>query len=242
MTVLGAVERPGVYVAASVTTVSEVIALAGGIAENGSIRNIMLKHRDGTSKKVDLFEFFETGTADLNPTVDSGDTVQVPVRYATVRADGQVKRPGLYEIVEGESLADLIGFAKGFTTTAILEKAEYRSVSSTAGASASHVVKYLDFREGPAPAEGILLRDSDEFMVYDIAEQLYGTVRVDGAVRFRQSSAASSFNRRTGECVSQVTGSSPALARPAASRPTGVPGGRPALASVPCFHEPRGAR
>ena len=113
--VLGAVKSPGIYYAPAVWRVSEVIELAGGLAEDASPRNIVMRG-NGADIPVDLVRFNMVGDLKSNPMVCKGNMVFVPLRRATepsVSITGLVNRPDLFSIVEGDQLGDYIAYAGG---------------------------------------------------------------------------------------------------------------------------------
>jgi len=184
VTVLGAVENPGVYRVASVTTVSEALSLAGGTNERGSLRTIELKHRNGKIDKIDLFRFFDTGDQDFNPTLTNGDTIFVPIRYATVRVRGEAFRPGLYEILKGETICDLIGFIHGTTVKAFKENVEYRTVNTGSDVKTAMTARFIDISDLSGVTGKTEMKDGDELNIYDRSKLISGKVKVTGSVRY----------------------------------------------------------
>jgi hypothetical protein len=57
-----------------------------GLADNASRRNIVLRHADSTTTRVDLDAFDRLGRLDLNPMLVDGDVIQVPAEreHATI--------------------------------------------------------------------------------------------------------------------------------------------------------------
>ena len=51
--------------------------------------------------------------------LQSGDALFIPVIKKTVRMQGTVRRPSLYELKEGETLGDLIDYAGGFSSESL---------------------------------------------------------------------------------------------------------------------------
>ncbi len=127
VSVTGAIENPGIYSAYANERASEIIKRAGVELHNSSTRNIILKRKDGSEKKIDILRFLRTGQNDRNPYLLDGDIIYVPFRenfIYTCGIYGAVKEPGEYEYVEGDSLLDLINLAGGLTTDADLSSAE----------------------------------------------------------------------------------------------------------------------
>jgi len=79
VTVLGQVNRPGKYALEKVSRVTEVLALAGGVAGDGADRVTLVRTRDGKTeyRDIDLMALFRPGGEDGNEVVQDGDIVNV---------------------------------------------------------------------------------------------------------------------------------------------------------------------
>ena len=144
--VLGEVEYPGPVQLIAPFRVSYAIEAVGGVGHVGSVRQIEIRENGTTIRTVDLFAFLHMGEAENNPMLREGQSVYVPVRQNVVRIFGEVRKPRAYEVLPGETLADVIGFAGGLTTSAdadniVVERldqnnvATMRTVSSSVAAS-----------------------------------------------------------------------------------------------------------
>jgi polysaccharide export outer membrane protein len=167
--VTGEVKNPGVVAVSGVERVTDAIEKAGSVKDNGSLRLITLE-RGGELMRVDLLRFLVQGDLKHNPFLRSGDRVHVPPAGWHAAIDGQVKRPGSHEIVEGETIADLIALAGGFTTDALDDSVLVTRVSSGGITTVSVSKAQFDMP----------LRDLDEIGVFD---RLKGRryVQVEGA-------------------------------------------------------------
>lgn len=137
--VLGEVSRPGTYHVAASERLSEVLLHAGGLAVNGSERNVELRHKGGGVQKVDLLEFSLFGRLENNPYVIDNDVIFVPLRSKVVQVVGAVKRPDVYEIKNERTLEDIIELAGGFN----------------AATSMDEPVRVIRFKEGQKNVEEI---------------------------------------------------------------------------------------
>ena len=87
-----------------------------GIKETGSLRNIELIREGNIVAKFDFYSFFMIGNNDFsNVRVLDGDIVHIPLVKNRVEVRGEVKRQKNYELLDSESLEDLINFAGGVT-------------------------------------------------------------------------------------------------------------------------------
>lgn len=112
--VVGAKE-PGTYSVPSIATALHVLHEAGGPGEMGSYRNIEVIRAGKVISTLDLYEFMQNGSIETNVTLRDGDVVRVPVYERRVNMMGEFKRPGLFEVKEGETLDKVLAYAGGFT-------------------------------------------------------------------------------------------------------------------------------
>lgn len=105
--VLGAVKTPGPVYATAQQRVSELVAQAGGLEARASRQYIELRRRGGT-EMVNLLKFYGLGSFSQNPLVTNGDVVYVPAVADFVTVSGAIAQPGMFEIRETRSLADIV--------------------------------------------------------------------------------------------------------------------------------------
>jgi protein involved in polysaccharide export with SLBB domain len=120
--VAGAVARPGLYRAYLSQHVSEVVALAGGVTEAGSRRQI--EFRGGAKPlnvDIDRAEYLADASAD--PYVYAGSSLWVPAKSNNVISIvGEVTNPRSIELLTGDNLATLISLAGGVTQFGDIDK------------------------------------------------------------------------------------------------------------------------
>jgi polysaccharide biosynthesis/export protein len=114
VTVFGGVLVPGIVTVMPLSRVSDAISLAGKAKPGSSSRQISLI-RGGKTISVDLMRYSRGAESDDNPYLEPGDKIFVPQAVVTVSISGQVKYPGIYEIIPGESLSTLLAYAGGVT-------------------------------------------------------------------------------------------------------------------------------
>ena len=118
ITVVGAVQTPGTYLVNPFSTIAGALAYSGGISEIGSLRDIKLIRNNQEISSFDLYDLLIKGDRSKDLTIEAGDTLLINAASQFVEISGAVKRPGIYEILEGETLKDIVDFALGFTQTA----------------------------------------------------------------------------------------------------------------------------
>jgi protein involved in polysaccharide export with SLBB domain len=134
ITIVGAVNNPGTYLVNPFTTISNALGYSGGIQQIGSLRNIRLIRSNGESFLFDLYDLLIDGDRTNDITIESGDVIIIDAANKFIDIAGMVKRPGSYEIVDGEDLSDLLKYALGFsgganTNKITLDKVDFKSSS-----------------------------------------------------------------------------------------------------------------
>jgi polysaccharide export outer membrane protein len=122
--VLGDVDQPGNYRISSAGTALTALYAAGGPTTNGGMRRIEIRRGGKLVDTLDLYDYLLHGEGSHDVRLQSGDVVFVPVHGARVRVYGEIVRPGTYELRRGESLADLVRNAGGFTAEAATRRVQ----------------------------------------------------------------------------------------------------------------------
>jgi protein involved in polysaccharide export with SLBB domain len=117
VTVIGA-NRPGNYTLSSLSTVFNALYVAGGPTEFGSFREIELVRNNKIERKIDLYRMLLKGDQSDNIGLKDNDVIRIPAYKTRVELQGQVKRPGIFEVLPGERFQNVLEFASGFTDTA----------------------------------------------------------------------------------------------------------------------------
>lgn len=128
-----------------------------------SERKVRIAASDGTVRTYDLFRARRDGDLNQDPLLRPGDVVSMVKADRRVALEGEVYRPGLYELLPGENLQVLLErYGEGFTELADRERVGIRrrlAEGQTAGEA-----EYLDLRgEDLGKLE---LRDLDVLTVY----------------------------------------------------------------------------
>lgn len=117
VSVLGAVQRPGRFPLETFNTrVSEMLAIAGGIAPTGADVVIVTGTRDGKPwrKEIDVPTMFLGNKLEDDVIVAGGDVIYVD-RQPMYYIYGQVQRPGSYRIERGMTIRQAIAQGGGPT-------------------------------------------------------------------------------------------------------------------------------
>jgi protein involved in polysaccharide export with SLBB domain len=172
VTIIGA-NRSGTLNIPSLYSVYGAISKAGGPTNIGSFRNIELVRNNKVIKKIDLYKLIAKGDQTDNVRLKDNDVIRIPAYQNRVELSGQIKRPGLFEVLPNESFADILVFAGGFDDTAytaavkVIRKNEREREVKDLTSNA-----YNAFQ----PSTG------DHFVVARILERYNNRIKVSGAV------------------------------------------------------------
>ncbi len=108
-----------------------------------STRTVVLR-RNGEETILDLEAFYSLGIIEQNPYIKDGDVIYIQPKGKTVNIIGEINKPGFYEILDGESLEDLIVFAQGFTSIADTEKIEVTRKDPKNGTLINETISFND--------------------------------------------------------------------------------------------------
>ncbi len=118
VSVIGETMNPGTFNVSSLSTAGNVLYLSGGPNFSGSLRNIELLRDGNVIETFDAYDFIIKGKIAKDIRLHDRDIIRVLPYENRVEITGEIKRPGIYEVKEGETFEDLINFAGGFTENA----------------------------------------------------------------------------------------------------------------------------
>lgn len=116
--VVGDVLHPGTYVLSAFSTAFHALYVAGGIVDPGTMRDIKIVRSDKVAGHVDVYDFLMRGNLSSDIRLEEGDVVLVAPYKSMVTVEGGVKRPAIFEMKEGETMADLLLYCGGFVSGA----------------------------------------------------------------------------------------------------------------------------
>src|SRR5262249_8060768 len=114
----GDVQHPNSYRLSRAGTVLTALYMAGGPTASGSLRRVEVRRNGQLAATLDVYDYALHGDASRDIRLENGDVVFVPPRGGQVRIAGAVLRPATYELKAGQTLADMIDMAGGFTSAA----------------------------------------------------------------------------------------------------------------------------
>ena len=128
VTVIGA-RNSGNYVVPSIASVFHVLHLAGGPNKRGTFREIEVIRKGKVVQRIDLYKFLVLGDNRENINLKEHDVINIPIYANRVMVKGEVKRPGLFELLAGEKLDTLLAYAGGFNPLAYKERVYVEQVA-----------------------------------------------------------------------------------------------------------------
>lgn len=171
--VVGESFRPGTYTLPSLATVYHALHASGGPGQKGSFRHIEVIRQGKVVSRVDLYDFLVKGQALGDIRLQDQDVIKVHTYRERVQLVGLVKRPALYEIKQGETLQQLIGYAGGFADNAYQDLVKLvRNTPKERSVQDIPVGTFASFR----PQAG------DVYTVGQILDRFNNRVSVEGAV------------------------------------------------------------
>ena len=183
--VTGDVLRPGSYRISSAATALTALYAAMGPSDNGSLRRILIRRGSGADT-LDVYDYLLNGNTTHDVRLNNGDLVFVPVHGARVRVVGEVTRPATYEMRPGETLADALRYAGGFTATAARQRVQIERIvppeQRLTGGRDRVVTEVVSdaFLTGSGPT--VAVQPGDVIRVFSVATRVRNRVRVSGNV------------------------------------------------------------
>ncbi len=195
VTLIGS-KQPGNYSISSLATVYNALFLGGGPGKNGSYRNIELLRNNKVFKTIDIYNFLVNGNQSDNVGLKDNDVIRIPAYTQRVTIEGQVKRPGIFEMKKGETFNHLLSFASGFN-----EFAYTASVNVLQKTSKDFRVKDIKASE----YNSYLPLAGDVYRVSKILNRFQNRIEINGAV-FRPNIYSFYEGMRISNLVAQAEG------------------------------------
>lgn len=195
ITMIGS-KLPGNYSISSLGTVYNALFLGGGPAKNGSYRNIELIRNNKVIKIIDIYGFLVNGNQSDNVGLKEGDIIRIPSYTQRVTVEGQVKRPGIFEMKTGENFQDLLRFASGFNEYA------YTGIVNVVQKNGKEM-KIKDIKS--SEFKTYQPRSGDEFTITKILDRFENRIQIKGAV-FRPNHYSYSPGMRLADLIAKADG------------------------------------
>jgi protein involved in polysaccharide export with SLBB domain len=114
--IAGEVKRPAIYEIRNDVRLADLVESAGGATPTSYLKRVQIVRAQPSAERVtidvDLSNYYVKGDMDSNPPVHAGDLVLIHRNegriYNTVKVDGAVKYPGVYELKPMMRLSQLV--------------------------------------------------------------------------------------------------------------------------------------
>lgn len=193
---IGEVKQPGSYTVSSLATVFNILYAAGGPGSSGSWRSIQIVRGDEIVVEFDLYDLLVYANQTNNIRLMDQDIIKVNPYINRVRLEGEIKRPGIFEMKEGETLADLIHFTGGFAEGAYRERIVLHRKSNI-----QRTISDVQWPDGG----DIVIQNGDEIEIRSIVDRYENRVKIEGAV-FRQGDFELTDNMTLTELLEKAEG------------------------------------
>jgi len=173
ITIIGEATIPGTYTLPSLATAYNALYACGGPGLNGSYRNIQVIRNNATVAEIDVYQYLTTGSKKHDIRLMDQDVIRINTYSTRVELKGEVKKPGLYDVKEGETLGTLIRYAGGYTDNAYTAKIQvFRNTSKD-----REVTTIAESR-----IEHLIPRRGDSYIIGKILNRFTNRVSIKGAV------------------------------------------------------------
>ena len=169
--VSGSAFNPGIYTISGNSSMLHALAVAGGIGNNGSYREINLIRNQNIIETLDMYDVLITGKFNTKTSLQSGDTIFVEPVKNIVTVDGAVKSPAKYELTDNQNLSDLIKYSNGLSKDADLDNVYLDRILDGK-------IKSLPIRN-ISQFDDIQVADGDKIF---IRKHAFRSVKIEGAV------------------------------------------------------------
>ncbi len=164
--VVGEVTQPGAYQVSALGTTLTALYAAGGVTDRANLRRVEVRRTGQPTTSFDLYDYLLKGDVTRDTRLENGDVVFVGVRERRAIVLGKVRRPASYDMAAGETLADLIGDAGGFSAEAALGRVAIHRIVPATNRTTDPVARSVidvELRNGVIPPIG--LEDGDSVVV-----------------------------------------------------------------------------
>ncbi|MDZ7714587.1 MAG: SLBB domain-containing protein [Balneolaceae bacterium] len=176
VTVLGEARVPGNYTLPSLATVFNALYSAGGPTVDGSFRKIDIIRGDSIITTFDLYNLLVNGNQKNNIRLKDQDIIKINPYLNRITVNGEVKRPGIYETKDQETLDDVLKFTGGFTGKAY--KNRIKIIGNTSKEKRIDDVSIQNFDQ-------YVMSNGDSVTVGKVLDRYENLVEIQGAV-FRE--------------------------------------------------------
>ncbi len=196
VTIIGEVEKPGTYPMTSVQTVLNALYASGGPTKNGAFREIEVIRNGRVYKVLDIYDILQRADVENNIYLQDDDIIRIPVYQVRVAIEGEIKRPGIYEVKKGETLQDVITFAGGLTDSAYTTRIKAVQLTDT-----EKKVKDIVNQD----IKTYIPQKGDKYIIDQILDRFENRITINGAI-YRPGQFELKSGLKLSELIKQADG------------------------------------
>ena len=178
--VTGFVQRPGVQVVSSLSTLAQTLMRAGGPSAAGSFRSVQLRRGKDLIATFDLYDLLLKGDREADRVVQAEDVIHVGAIGPQVAVIGSVNRPAIFELKAGETVDDALRMAGGFAAVADTSRLAIERLDERNSTRVTQID--LPAASGQTLRSGDMLRAFNAFTVALPVQRQNKRVRIEGEV------------------------------------------------------------
>jgi len=171
--IIGEVKVPGTYALNSLSTVLNALYAAGGPTKMGTFREVQLIRANKQVAALDVYEYMLFGTQAGNLKLQDQDVLLVAPYKNLVSVEGAVKRAGIYELKEGQTLAELVEYFGGFTPIAYTNLLTVERLNGT-----QKEIREVALKD----AKNFTMQAGDKLVVQEILDEYQNKITIEGEV------------------------------------------------------------
>jgi protein involved in polysaccharide export with SLBB domain len=221
VSVLGQVHQPGdLRIPDDRPLLSTAVMKAGGVLSQAGTRRVSLV-RDGREMgPIDLYAILNLGRSEQDVLLRPNDIIYVPARERWATVTGPVETPGVYELLAGDRVSNLIRMAGGLTALADPRRAVIERPEGTEG---SRIIK-VDLQAALAHPGGDAdapLEHGDTIRLAGRIAQVYvvGEVTQPGPQDFQDNRSVMDYIGLAGGLTKRAVGDRAGIVRPGNPQP-----------------------
>jgi protein involved in polysaccharide export with SLBB domain len=178
--VVNEVNNPGIVTISAFSNAFNVIQLAGGITNNGNLRNIQIKRNGRVIEEIDVYKYLQTGEAGKRIYLQNNDFIIVPFYEKRVLVTGQFRRPMYYQLRRDEGVKALLKYSGGLTAEALASSLKIiRSQNESQVLINVNATAILRFA-----GQDAILRDGDIVKADIIRSGLINKMEIRGEIKY----------------------------------------------------------
>ena len=183
--VLGEVAQPGAYTVSPSATLFSALYYFNGPTTLGSLRDIQLIRGGKKIASIDFYDFLLTGKKPKDQKLQLDDVIFIPRRLKTVSIEGEISRPGIYELKSDETLLDLISISGDLLITAYLDRAQIDRIvpfQEREKLGMDRLFTDVSLKQVLNSKEDFKILDNDKVTIFSILDLRQNIVTIEGAV------------------------------------------------------------